>query len=85
MTLGDFKYLARRAALDKVLRDKASNIAKNPKYNGYKRGLSSIVYKRFDKKTSNTNKGSVINSDIVFENKQLPKELQKPIIKKTEK
>ena len=35
---------ARRKASDKVLRDKAFNIAKNPKYDGYQRGLASIVY-----------------------------------------
>ena len=35
---GDFKDLARRTASDKVLRDKAFNIAKNRKYDGYQRG-----------------------------------------------
>ena len=35
---------------DKVLRDKAFNIAKDPKYNGYQRSLASMVYKVFDKK-----------------------------------
>ena len=40
MTYGDFKYLARRTAADKVLEDKAFNIAKNPKYDGYQRGLA---------------------------------------------
>ena len=46
----DFKDLNRRTAAEKVLRDKASNIAKNPKYDGYQRGLASMVYKCFDKK-----------------------------------
>ena len=32
---GDFKDLAKRTAADKVLKDKAFNIAKDPKYNGY--------------------------------------------------
>ena len=36
---GNFKDLTRRTASDKVLRDKAFNIAKNPKYDGYQRGL----------------------------------------------
>ena len=40
----DFKNLARRTASDKVLRDKAFNIAKNPKYDRYQRGLASMVY-----------------------------------------
>ena len=45
MAYGDFKDLKRRTFSDKVLRDKAFNIAKNPKYNGYKRGIASMVYK----------------------------------------
>ena len=49
MAYGDFKDLKRRAASDKVLWDKAFNIAKNPKYNGYQRGLASMVYKFLDK------------------------------------
>ena len=42
MAYGDFKDLKRRTFSDKVLRDKAFNIAKNPKYDGYQRGLASI-------------------------------------------
>ena len=45
-----FKDLAKRTVSDKFLRDKAFNIAKNPKYDGYKRRLASMVYKFFDKK-----------------------------------
>ena len=71
---GDFKDLARRTAADKVLRDKAFNIAKDPKYDGYKRGLSSMVYKFFDKKTA----CSAIKS--MQQNEQLAEELHKPII-----
>ena len=40
---GDFKDLARKTFSDKVLRDKAFNIAKNPKYDEYQRGLASMV------------------------------------------
>ena len=36
---------------DKALRDKAFNIAKNPKYDGYQRAFSALFYKCFDKKT----------------------------------
>ena len=46
----DFKDLARRTFADKVLHDKAFNIAKDPKHDGYQRGLASMVYKFFDKK-----------------------------------
>ena len=38
MAYGDFKDLARRTASDKFLRDRAFNIAKNPKYDEYQRG-----------------------------------------------
>ena len=77
MAYGDFKDLKRRTACDKILRDKAFNIAKNPKYDGYQRGLVSMVYKYFDKKST----GSGINIPLEF-NEQLPKELHKPIIRK---
>ena len=70
MVYGDFKDLARRTASDKVLRDKAFNIAKNPKYDGYQRGLASMVYKFFDKKST----GSGVNIPLDF-NEQLAKEL----------
>ena len=49
MAYGDFKDLVKRTTLDKVLRDKAFDIASNPKYNGYKKGLASMVYKFFIK------------------------------------
>ena len=52
MAYGDFKDLARRTASDKILRDKAFNIAKNPKYDGYQRGLASMVNKFFDKQSA---------------------------------
>ena len=44
---GDFKDLPRKAAWDKVILDKVFNIAKNPKYDGYRRGLVSMVYNFF--------------------------------------
>ena len=50
MAYGDFKDLAKRTAADKVLRDKAFNIAKDPKYDGYQRALAYMVHKFFDKK-----------------------------------
>ena len=50
MAYGDFKDLKRGTYSDKVLGDRAFNIAKNPKYGWYQRGLASMVYKFFDKK-----------------------------------
>ena len=49
MAYGD---LTKRTAYYKILRDKAFNIAKNPKYEGYQRSLASMIYKFFDKKAS---------------------------------
>ena len=79
MAYGDFKDLAKRTDADKVLREKAFNFAKDPKYDGYQRGLASMVYKFFDKRTT----GSGIKS--MPQNEQLVEELHKPIIKKFKK
>ena len=76
MAFGDFKDLARRTASYKILRDKAFDIAKNLKYDGYQRGLASMVYKFFDKKSS----GGGVNMQAKS-NKQLAKELHKTIIR----
>ena len=51
MAYGDFKDLAKKTAADKVLRNKAFKIASDQKYGGYQRGLASMVYKFFDKKS----------------------------------
>ena len=51
----------------KVLRDKTFNIAKIPIYDGYQRDLASVVYKFFDRKSSNTRQGTRISSDVVSE------------------
>ena len=76
MTCGYFKSLARRTASDKILGDKAFNIAKSSKYDGYQRGLASMVYKPFDEKAS----GSGVKS--MPQNEQLAEKLHKPIITK---
>ena len=69
MAYGDYEDLKKRTAADKVLRDKAFNIPKDPKYDGYQRGLGSMVYKLFDKKAS----GSGVKS--MPQNEQLTEEL----------
>ena len=74
MAYGDFKDLKRRTLSDKVLRDKAFNVAKNPKYDGYQRGLASMVYIFFDKKSS----GSGINNNK--QNIQLAVELHNQLL-----
>ena len=52
MAYGKSKDLAKRTQSDKVLRDKAFRTASDPKYDGYQRGLASMLYKFFDKKSS---------------------------------
>ena len=44
MVYGYCKYLNRKTAAVEVLRDKAFNITKSPKYEGYQRGIASMVY-----------------------------------------
>ena len=44
MAYGDYKDLPKRTAVDKVLRDKVFNIAKNSKYDGYQKGLALMFY-----------------------------------------
>ena len=72
MAYGDFKDLYRKTLSDKVLSDKAFNVAKDPKYDGYKCVLASLVYKFFDKRTS----GSGIRHENIS-NKELIEELHK--------
>ena len=74
---------------DKILRDKAYNIASNLEYDGYQRGLASMVYKIFDKKStawpsSLERLGSGINT-AKLSSSILADELHKPVIKKFEK
>ena len=100
MAYGDFKDLVRGTASDKILEGKAFNIAKYPKYNGYQRGLHSMVYNFFDKKsallTDKSAAGCGVNmhaNNKIKQNKrpldlamqQLTEELHKPISKKFKK
>ena len=72
----DHKDLINRTEADKVLRDKAYDIASSPECDGYQRGLASMVYRFFDKKST----GSGIASSSI-----LADELHKPIIRKFNK
>ena len=78
MAYGKSKDLVKRTQSVKVLRDKAFKIASDPTYDGYQRGLASMVYKFFDKKSS----GSGITNGS---NYQLSNELHKLIIEKFKK
>ena len=78
-------YLAKRAAGDKVFKNKAFNIVKSPKYDGYQRGLASMDYKFFDKKTKGSGATTLENKSVVKftpQNEKLADELHKPIIRK---
>ena len=68
----DSKDIAKRTVSDKVFKDRAYQIPRNPKYAGYQRGLASMVYKIFDKETG---LGASVNKDLA-------EELHKPVIKK---
>ena len=59
--------MTKRIELDKVLRDKAFKIATNPKYNGYKIGLASTVYKFFNKKLTGSSIKSMSNQQLADE------------------
>ena len=77
---GDFKCLNGKTTSDKVLHDKSFNIIKNLKYDGYQKGLASMVYKFFDKK--------ILVEQLKKEDmskKELTDELNKPVIKKFKK
>ena len=85
MAYKDCKDLTRRTASDKIFYDKVFNITKNPGYDGYQRGLASMVYKFFDKKSALLADKSASGGAIKTENtsnKKLAGELQKPIIRK---
>ena len=75
----DSKDLTKRTIAEKNLKNKAFDIAKDPKYDGYQRGLASMVYKFFDSKVSRS------GAKLIPENEQLAEEVHKPIIRKFEK
>ena len=87
----DHKDLIKRTKSDKVLRHKAYDIASNPEYDGYQRGLGSMVYKFFDKKSmgsgikKDTTKSTADPSALARSSLILADELHKPVIKKVNK
>ena len=82
----DSKDLTKRTVADKILKNKALDIAKDPKYDGYQRGLASMVYKFFDSKVASPDKKSVgSGAKLIPQNEQLADELHKPIIRKFKK
>ena len=78
MAYGKSKDLKKRTQSDKVLRGKAFKIVSDPKYDGYQRGLASMVYKFCDKMSS----GSGVNTEP---NHKLANELHKQIIRKSKR
>ena len=80
----DSKDLTKRTVAEKILKKRAFNIAKDQKYDGYQRGLASMVYKFFDKKSQGSG-AKHVNTKLTPQNQQLAEELHKPIIRKFEK
>ena len=76
MAYGKSKDLTNRTQSEKLLKDKACKFVSDPKYDGNQRGLASMVYKFFDKKSSRS------GVNIPSEFNELAKELHKPIIRK---
>ena len=75
--------LAKITQSDKVLRDKAFKIASDPKYDGYQRGLASMVYKFFDKKSSGSGvAASLAKKSAIEPNYQFENELHRQITRK---
>ena len=94
----DHKDLINRTKSDIVLRDQAYDIASNPEYDGYQRGLASMVYKFFDKKSMGSGTAKPTSLERVEKLKYTTKssflehissiladELHKPVIKKFNK
>ena len=87
----DSKDLTKRTVADKILKNRLFDIANDPKYDGYQRGLASMVYRFFDSKVASPDKKSVgsgakcINTKMTPQNEQLAEELHKPIIRKFKK
>ena len=78
MAYGKSKDLAKRTHSDKVLRDKVFKIVSDAKWDGCQRGLASMVYRFFEKKSSGI---GIANEP----NYQLANERHKPINKKFKK
>ena len=74
--------LINRTEADKVLRDKAYDIAGNSKYDGYQRGLASMVYKFFDKKSMGSGTAKPSSLERIASSSILADERHKPIIRK---
>ena len=80
------KILQKEPLQIKFKKNKAFDIAKDLKYDGYQRGLASMVYKFFDSKVASPDKKSVgSGAKLTPQNEQLAEELHKPIIRKFKK
>ena len=83
MAYGKSKDLVKRTQSNKVLKDKAFKIASDPKYDGYQRGLVSMVYKVVDKNVKGSGIATLLANRSANEpNYQLVNELHKPVIRK---
>ena len=84
-----YKDVENRLISDQKLRNSAYDIASNPKYDGYQRGLASMVYKFFDSKVAPRDKKTMSGKcnakhsslESTGNNKILAEELHKPVKK----
>ena len=61
LAYGNYRDFAKRPSSDKVLRDKAFNIAGDPKYDRYQHGLAYLVYEIFIEKSAGSGTVTPIN------------------------
>ena len=79
-----YKDVENRLISDQKLKNSAYDIASNPKYDGYQRGLASMVFKFSDSRVAPLNKKTMSGKGM-RNNKILAEELHKPVIKKINK
>ena len=73
-----YKDVENRLIADDKLKNSAYDIASNPEYDGYQRGLASIVYKFFNSKVAPRNK-TISGKGMKKVNTILTEELHKPV------
>ena len=78
------KILQKELLQIKIFKNRAFNIAKDPKYDGYQRGLASMAYKFFDKKSAGSG-AKHVNTKIAPQNQQLAEELINPSLENLKK
>ena len=82
MVYGAYKDLPIKIAANKLLPDKAFEIAHNQNFGGYQHGLASMTYEFLDKKSGDNIHRETGIREAVVENQQLANELHNSITRK---